>query len=141
MFYYLMVFFGIILASLNPKRTIIRYLRCHLGLISYNGILASIDPKACITRVALASLVSHFRHLGIFDIFGILASWDSKVHIIRDQRCLGFGIFVLSWCLILGLMMPKCPKCQKCKDAKKDAKTRKWMKAKNAYQTEVPKKG
>ena len=79
-------------------------------MISYDAILASFNPKAGITRVALASLVSHFWH---FDIFGILASWDLKVDIIRDQRCLGLGIFALSWCLLLDLIMPKCPKrCQ-----------------------------
>ena len=110
MFYYLMVIFGIILASLLPKCSIIRYLRWHLG---FSDLLWCHFWHLLIQKqVSLASLVPHFWNFGIFDIFGVLASWDSKVHIIRDQRCLGFGIFALSWCQLLGLMMPKCQKCQ-----------------------------
>ena len=93
-FYYLMVIVGIILASLVPKCSIIRYFRCHLGFC---------DIWRC--------------HFDFFDIFGILAYWDSKVDIIRDQRFLSFGIFALSWCLLLGFhdaKMSKIPKkiCQ-----------------------------
>ena len=116
MFYYLMVIFGIILVSLVPNTASKDISDVTLAsVISYYAFLASFDPKAGITRVALASFVSHFWHFGIFDIFILFASWDSKVDIIRYQRCLGFGIFALSWCLLVGLMMPKCQKCQNAK--------------------------
>ena len=111
-----MVIFGIILASMVPKCSIIRYLRCHLGFYGILWCHFGIFWSKSRARIALASLVYNFCHFGIFDIFdifGILASWDSKVDIIREQRCLEFGIFALSWCLLLSLMMLKCPKCQK----------------------------
>ena len=127
MFYYLMGFFLIFSASLVPKWSIIRYLRCHLGFCNllwcHFGIYwsKSRHHQSCFGIFGLFDS----WHLGIFDIFGILASWDSKVDIIRDQRCLGFGIFALLWCLLLGLMMPKCLKCQKCQDAKKRCQNQK----------------
>ena len=113
MFNYLMVIFGIILASLVPKDVTLA------SVISYGVILASFDAKAGITRVALASLVSNFWHFGIFGFFWHLASWDLKVGIIRDQMCLNFSSSTFSWWLLLGVMMPKCPKYPNAKTSKK----------------------
>ena len=77
-----------------------------------------------------------FWHLGILTILAslaILAFWHLEIEkdIIKDQSCLDFGIFALSCCFLLNLIIPKCQRCQKCQNGqnakmpKKDAKTRK----------------
>ena len=75
MFYYLMGFFCIILASLVPKCSIIRYLRCHLGfcdlLWCHFGIYwsKSRHHQSCFGIFGLSFLASwhfwHFWHFGI----------------------------------------------------------------------------
>ena len=58
-FFYIIIIF-VVLASLVPKRSIMRYLRCHLGFSGF-GILVL--------------LAFFFKGTGIFWPFGILASF------------------------------------------------------------------
>ena len=119
MFCYLMVIFGIILASLVPKCSIISQMSPWLLWSLMMPFWHLLIQK----QVTLELLWHHWSLIfGIFDIFGILASWDLKEDIIRDQRCLGFGIIALTWCLLLGPLMPKCQKCQKKKNKKRRKK-------------------
>ena len=129
-FFYMIIIF-VVLASLLPKCGIMRYLRFHLGFSGF-GILA---------LLALFKRYWHFLafwHFGIF--FLILAFWlfwnlwhfwhlgilRSKKYIIKDQSCLDFGIFALSCCFLLNLIMPKCQRCQKCQNGQ-NAKMQKKM--------------
>ena len=102
----------------------------HLGIVGlFKNVLAFFWPF-----VILAS----FLHLGILTILASLAFFafwhlEIKKDTIKDQSCLDFGIFALSCCFLLNLIMPKCQRCQKCQNgqnAKMQKKMPKCQKAK-----------
>ena len=96
LFYIIIIF--VVFASLVPKYSIMRYLRCHLGFSGF-GILVLFAFFLKETGI--------FWHFGIF--FCILAFWpfwhlwhflifwhlEIKKDIIKDQSCHNFGIFAL----------------------------------------------
>ncbi len=97
--FFLQIIIFVVLASLVPKRSIMRYLRCHLGFSGF-GILVLLAFFKGTGIFWPFGILAYFLHLGILTILASLAFltfWhlEIKKDIIKYQSCLDFGIFSL----------------------------------------------